>query len=127
MSIVGGDPAHGHVGHIEEGDLALVYFEFFLLEEVEIEQFSVLLAIVALQIQVFLFFELHLAFFLHDMLQQPPRGRADIPKIIDRQRIVTPNYRVIHVFYICLLGLRLDIVGESPEFLIELSNLLNLV
>lgn len=105
VGVVGGDPAHGHVGHIEEGNLALVDLEFLLLEEVEIEQLPVLLAVVALQVQVLICFELHLAFLLHDVLQQPSRGRPDVPEVIDGQRVVAPDDRVVHVLYICFFGL----------------------
>ena len=127
VGVVGGDPAHGHVGHVEEGDFALVDLELLLFEEVEIEQLPVLLPVVALQLQVLLFLELHLALFLRDMLEEAARGRADVAEVVDGQRVVAPYDGVVHVFDVCLLRLRLHVIGEPAELFVELAHLFNLI
>ena len=127
VGVFGGDPAHGHVGHVEEGDFALVDLELLLFEEVEIEQLPVLLPVVALQLQVLLFLELHLALFLRDVLEEAARGRADVAEVIDGQRVVAPHDGVVHVFDVRLLRLRLHVIGEPAELFVELAHLFNLI
>jgi hypothetical protein len=128
VSVIGCNPAHGHVGHIEEGHFALVDLELLLLEEVEVEKFAVLLLVVVLHVQaLLLLFELHLALLVYRMLQDSTRGSADISEVVDRERVISSDDRVVDVLDACLLLQRFDVVAKLVEFVIELPDSLNLL
>jgi hypothetical protein len=104
MSVVAGYPPHSHVGHVEKRDIVLIYLELIFLQKVKIEQLPVLLRVVVLKVRCLIVFPvLHLLLLADGVLEDPPRWRADISEVINRESIVTPNDRVVHKLYLGLI------------------------